>query len=104
MAVSNCQHVWLRYRYGHNSRRPLFGGGGTFLDGGAPLRGTLVYLLIDDEFAQELALTRNPPQTWSALVSALNSNKAFEDEFHSWWMESDHVAFSVWAATNGLPH
>jgi len=96
--VKNCQHSWLLYRYGHNFKRPFFGAS---VDGGSP-SSTLQLVLIDDAFAQELSRLENPSESWAALVSALNSSRAFDEEFASWWQESDHVGFSVWAATNGL--
>lgn len=98
--VKSCQHTWLLYRYGHNFKRPLFGGG-AFVDGGSP-SSTLQLLLIDEAFAQELSRVKSPSESWAALVTALNSSRAFDEEFASWWQESDHVGFSVWAATNGL--
>lgn len=98
--MKNCQHSWFLYRYGHNFKRPLFGGG-AFVDGGSP-SSTLQLLLIDEGFAQELSRMEKPSESWAALVSALNSSRAFDEAFSSWWMDSDHVGFSAWAATNGL--
>jgi len=98
--VKNCQHSWFLYRYGHNFKRPLFGGG-AFVDGGSP-SNMLQLLLIDEGFARELSRMEKPSDSWAALVSALNSSRAFDKDFASWWEESDHVGFSVWAATNGL--
>ncbi len=62
----------------------------------------LQLLLIDDGFAQGLSRMEKPSESWGLLLSALNSSRAFDQEFASWWQESDHVGFSVWAATNGL--
>ena len=98
--VKNCQHSWLLYRYGHNFKRPLFGGG-AFVDGGSP-SSTLQLLLIDEGFAQELSKMENPSKSWAALVSALNSSRAVDEAFASWWMDSDHVGFAAWAVSNGL--
>lgn len=98
--VKSCQHSWLLYRYGHNFKRPLFGGG-AFVDGGSP-SSTLQLLLIDEGFAQELSRTENASESWAAVVSGLNSSRAFDKAFASWWMDSDHVGFAAWAATNGL--
>jgi hypothetical protein len=96
LKVKNCPHSWLLYRYGQTFKRPFLS---MFVDGGSPSI-TLQLLLGDDRFAQELSRTKNPSKTWASLVSALNSNPAFDDAFTSWWQEPDRVSFSEWAATN----
>lgn len=97
--AKNCPHNWLLYRYGHSLKRPFYSG--FFADGGSP-SSNLQTLLVDRDFARELSRMQNPSKSWASLVSALNSNRAFDGVFASWWQDSDHVSFSVWAATNGL--
>jgi len=97
--AKNCPNSWLLYRYGHSLQRPF--SSGFFADGGSP-SSSLQALLADREFAQELSQMQNPSNTWASLVSALNSNRALDEAFATWWRDSDHVSFSAWAATNGL--
>ena len=98
--VQNCQHSWFLYRFGHTSKgrflRP-----GAFIDGGSR-SSALPFLLGDEVFARELSQVENPSGSWAALVSALDSSRAFDEAFLLWWHESDHVGFAAWAATNGL--
>jgi hypothetical protein len=99
ISAKSCPHSWLLYRYAYSRKRPF--SSGSFVHGGSP-SSCLQALLIDDEFAQQLSQMPNPSKVWASLVSALNSNRAFDDAFSSWSQDSDHVSFSAWAATNGL--
>jgi hypothetical protein len=99
LKVTNCQHIWFRYRFGHDVIRPL--GGGVYADGGSPSMN-LPTLLVDDSFSQELGHMENASKAWGSLVTALNSNRQFDESFSEWWGNSDRVSFSTWAATNGF--
>lgn len=99
ISAKKCRHNWLLYRYGYSRKRPFFSG--SFVDGGSP-SSSLQSLLADAEFAKELSQMQNPSKTWTSLVSALNSNRALDEAFASWFQDSDHVSVSEWAATNGL--
>jgi hypothetical protein len=59
-------------------------------------------LLDDKPFGQELARTKNPSETWSLLVSALDTNRAIDAAFTTWWQNANRCPFPVWAATNGI--
>jgi hypothetical protein len=98
--VKNCQHSWFLYRFCHTFKK-LFLRAGASVDGGCR-SSTLQLLLVDERFAEELSQVESPSESWAALVSALNSSRAFDDAFFLWWHDSDHVGFAAWAATNGL--
>jgi hypothetical protein len=95
--VTNCQHSWFLYRFGHDVIRPLRSS--SYADGGSHSMN-LPILLIDDRFSQELARMENAPKAWGSLVTALDSSRQFDELFAEWWQNSDHVSLSTWAATN----
>jgi hypothetical protein len=97
LKINDCSHNWLLYRFGHSFRGPVSGG---HMDGGSKSEA-LRWLLHDDAFAIELARMDKPGTTWGSLVTALNSNRAFDNAILEWRYDSDSRNFSVWAATNG---
>ena len=99
LKVTNCQHSWFLYRFGHDVIRPLRSG--FYADGGSPSMN-LQTLLFDEKFSQELSQMQNPTQSWASLVACLNTNKTFDEMFATWWQDSDRVNLSTWVATNGL--
>jgi len=96
--ANNCAHNWLLYRSGHTTKKRFRS---IFVDGGSP-SSTLQLLLGDDTFGHELAEMRDPSSTWAALVSALNTNRAFDAAFANWRLDPDRSRFSVYAATNNV--
>ncbi len=98
LKVNSCPHSWLKYRFGHTSKRPFLS---IHADGGCPSQ-TLSFLLYDNLFAQELSHMENPSKTWAALVSGLNASRALDESLATWRIDSDRGGFSAWAATNGF--
>jgi hypothetical protein len=89
----HCVHEWYLVRSAAGSRREIaHGGKGTML----PL------LLIDDEFAGELAEMPHPPEVWHAIISAGDSSpKEIDRLLGDWWPGGeDQPPFAEWWQDN----
>jgi hypothetical protein len=99
LKVKNCPHPsWFLYRWSYDSGTVL-GGWSSFFDGSSRST-TLQLLLLDDQFATNLAQMKQPSAVLKDLLIGLDNSRKLDDSLSDWWQDPDHAPFSNWWNTN----